>query len=439
MGCFDSTSNVLSATVKGQGPILKGDCSDGSHGGIVSLYRGIANRHLWVSEVNSQSANGGGGEGGEIPSNNTGQSHSPTCLPPVFALVRFIRSVPCVQPLDAPIRLSSGQSAGPTGGAIELGQDNGESESSRDVPKSSSCVDVKDIYDWKVTSLSAAWDQRYSSDTYIVCADTSSSSTALGWGMRNIFALLATHLPLTKTTASGQKEDRSVEGNSSSSLGASAAVADTEPSSEYGSGGRASCNIIALRGALAKRLYNCASRNKAVSFLNTLTDSQIGRSVHALLPCPFLLCPILPCPALPCPALPCPALPCPMLSCPTLPCPALPYPAMPCPTLPCTALSCLTVPCYALPYPALPYPAIPCPALSYPTLLCPVFSFDRPDMESLFIDILYDDNLYTLHATLSLSLPPALTSSLFNFFELTFHHFSCTILVSLTSLELTQH
>ena len=324
MGCCDNTSYVLPVTVKDQGSILKEDCSvhhgpssDGSHrhNGIVSLYRGIANRHLWVSEVNSQTANGGGGggdgegEGGEIPSNNKGQSHSPTCLPPVFALVRFVRSVPFVQPLDAPapIRQSiGGQSAGPTGEAYpiemsELGPDNGESRSSRDVPISSSCADVEDIYDWKVTSLSAAWDQRYSSDTYIVCADTSSSSTALGWGMRNVLALLATHLPLTKTAASGQKEDRNLEGNLSSSHGASAvpvANPDTEPSSECGSGGRASCNIIALRGALAKRLYNCASRDKAASLLDTLTDTQIGRSVHAVLSCPVLSCPALPCSAL---------------------------------------------------------------------------------------------------------------------------------------------
>ena len=317
MGCCDNASNELPVTLKDQGSVLKGDCSvqhgrssdsSHSHNGIVSLYRGIINRHLWVSEVNSQTASGGQdegegeGEGEEIPSDNKGQSYSPACLPPVFALVRSRdRSVPFVHPLDAPapIRQSgAGQSAGPTGDVYpiemsELGQDNGESESIKDIPISSSCADVEDIYDWKVTSLTAAWDERYSSDTYIVCADTSSSSTALGWGMRNVLALLATHLPLTKTTT--------LEGNSSSSHGASAvpvAAPDTGPASECGSGGRASCNIIALRGALAKRLYNCASRDRAASLLDTLTDTQIGRSMHAVLSCSTLHCTALPSPAL---------------------------------------------------------------------------------------------------------------------------------------------
>lgn len=273
MGCSDSTSTVTPVAVKEgththstpDGP--SSSSSVGRINGIVSMFRGLVNKDLWLIEENTASgsrrAGGGGkregrkeGEGeGEVPacSTGTGRSHPPKGLPPVFALVRTPR-------------------------ALERGQDNAEmKEKGRgdwDASTSSSSAVIEDAHDWKVTTLSAAWDDRYSSHTYIVCADTSSSSTALGWGVRNVLALLATHLPTIKASQGDQKGDTKETSNSSSP------VPDTDSASGSGSGSRASCNIIALRGVLAKRLHKCASREKAMSMLDTLTDTQLGQIVQ---------------------------------------------------------------------------------------------------------------------------------------------------------------
>lgn len=268
MGCSDSTSTVTPVAGKegththsthdgtsssSIGSSSNSSSSVGSINRIVSMYRGLVNKDLWLTEENTASGSGAVGQGegeGEVPvcSTGTGRSHPLKGLPPVFALVRATRS-------------------------LERGQDNAEMKAKErgdgDVSTSSSTADTEDAHDWKVTTLAAAWDDRYSCDTYIVCADTSSSSTALGWGVRNVLALLATHLPATKTSQGDQKGDRKETSNSSSSP-----VRDTDSAS--GSGSRASCNIIALRGVLAKRLHKCASREKATSLLDTLTDTQLG-------------------------------------------------------------------------------------------------------------------------------------------------------------------
>lgn len=244
--------------------------SVGSINGLVSMYRGLVNKDLWLTEENTASESGGAGgqrggggeEGGEgeVPASSTGtgtgtgRSHPPIGLPPVFALVRTPR-------------------------ALERGQDSAEMKEKgrddEDVSTSSPSAVTEDTHDWKVTSLAAAWDDRYSSDTYIVCADTSSSSTALGWGVRNVLALLATHLPATKTSQGDQKGDGKETGNSSSSS-SPVPAAHTDSAYGSGSGSTASCNIIALRGVLAKRLHKCASREKAKALLDTLTDTQLG-------------------------------------------------------------------------------------------------------------------------------------------------------------------
>jgi hypothetical protein len=269
MGYRDSTSTVVPVAVKegththntpdGTSSSNSSSSIGGSINGIVSMYRGLVNKDLWLTEENTASGGAGGqGEGeGEVPAGSisagTGRSHPPKGLPPVFALVRTPRM-------------------------LERGQDNAEmKEKGRgdgDVSPSPSSAVIEDTHDWKVTTLSAAWDDRYSSDTYIVCADTSSSSTALGWGVRNVLALLATHLPATKTSQGDQKGDIKETGNPSST--SPVRDARTDSASGSGSGSRASCNIIALRGVLAKRLHNCASREKAKALLDTLADTQLG-------------------------------------------------------------------------------------------------------------------------------------------------------------------
>ena len=298
MGCSDRAANAQPVTLTDRESISKEECDvtggDSAHGcssssvhssnGIVSMYRGISNTDLWMSTGNSTSIDGVGG--GEFPTDSTGRSHGPTCLPPVFALTRTSRSVLSVQQRDATRPQSSGQSTKPVGDAttsetLEPGQDCGERTGDRDVSS------LEDAHEWKVTSLSAAWDNRYSSDTYIVCVDTSSSSTALGWGMRNVLALLAAHLPVVKNTSCDRKGDKKERGNASSSDTSS--VTNTEFSPE--SSPRVSCNIIALRGALAKRLHKCASREKAMSLLDTLTDLQIGQSGYQH--CSILSYPVL--------------------------------------------------------------------------------------------------------------------------------------------------
>jgi Ubiquitin-like modifier-activating enzyme ATG7 N-terminus len=272
MGCSDSTSNMVPVAGKEgththstpDGTSSSSSSSVGSINGIVSMYHGLVNKDFWLTEENSTSGSGGaggqgGGEGqgqGEVPAGSTGagtgRSDPPKGLPPVFALVRTPRS-------------------------LKQWQDNAEmKEKSRgDEDVSTSSAVTEDTHDWKVTSLSAAWDDRYSSDTYIVCADTSSSSTALGWGVRNVLALLATHLPATETSQGDDEGDGKETSNSSSS---SSPVPDAHTDSASGS--RASCNIIALRGVLAKRLHKCASREKAKALLDTLTDSQLGLTVQ---------------------------------------------------------------------------------------------------------------------------------------------------------------
>ena len=269
MGCSDSTSTVVPVAGK-EGththstPDGTSTSSVGSINGIVGMYRGLVNTDLWLTQENSASESGeGGGQGegkeggeGEVPagSTSTGRSHPPKGLPPVFALVR------------APRLLGRGQDN------VEI-KKKGQGRGDEDVSTSSAVTE--DTQNWKVTTLSAAWDDRYSSDTYIVCADTSSSSTALGWGVRNVLALLATHLPATKTSQGDQKGDGKETGNSSSSS-SPAPHADSASASGSGFGSRASCNIIALRGVLAKRLHKCASREKAMALLDTLTDTQLG-------------------------------------------------------------------------------------------------------------------------------------------------------------------
>ena len=278
MGCSDSTSTVVPVAGK-EGTHThstpdgtSSSSSVGSINGIVSMYHGLVNKDLWLTEENSASEKeeGGGegqgqGEGAGSTSTGTGRSHPPKGLPPVFALVRTPR-------------------------ALGRGQDNAEMKEKgrgdEDVPTSSAVTEG--AHDWKVTTLSAAWDDRYNSDTYIVCADTSSSSTALGWGVRNVLALLATHLPATNTSQGDDKGDVKETRNSSSSSSSSSPSpvpnTDSASGSGSGSGSRASCNIIALRGVLAKRLHKCASREKAKALLDTLTDTQLGQTGTSLPP-----------------------------------------------------------------------------------------------------------------------------------------------------------
>ena len=278
--------------------------TDSERTGIVCMYRGMTNPDLWVSEEPS-----GGCDAG-----STASSHG---LPPVFAM-RRVRSA------HSTVRVSTAEMHSHAGQVETAGSGMGDPRSSLvgadtavDPPgtatasaththtssSSGSSVSSSSVSDWSVTALSSAWEERYGSDTYIICIDTSSSSGALGWSVRNVLALLAAHVPAAGEADSGPlnpdphvvQSPVSVAGfppsisppaPASSSAAPFASVTGTGTSAEVGVGvgvgagahtsGVSMSNLIVLRGSAAKNLYSCAGREKVVAFLRGLSDEELG-------------------------------------------------------------------------------------------------------------------------------------------------------------------
>jgi hypothetical protein len=215
--------------------------------GIVSMYRGMARSDLWVSE--RASAEG-----------HAGSSASPHGLPPVFAMSRVSTADLGVE--DPSYSLGT-----------DAASDRTEPVTHIATSSSSSSYSTK----WSVTALSSAWHERYCSDTYIVCTDTSSSPTALGWSVRNVLTLLAAHVPQGREDRGPYIPDQQVQGPPEEPLPPlsppSAGLSEI-PSVVHS--GVFSSNIIVLRGSTARKLYSCAGREKVEAFLQGLSDDEIG-------------------------------------------------------------------------------------------------------------------------------------------------------------------
>ena len=213
--------------------------NDSSLKGIVSMYRGMAADDIWTQKERENAFKKGDADSSS-PSGSTSR------MPPVFILSRTASSS-SQEPLE-----------------------NIKSHGSKDSVSAG----------WEVMSLSQGWKTRHSADTYIVCADTSSSMNALGWGVRNVLALLAAHVPAKKT------EDTPSSSSSSSSSAmahtldpVSATSQSTSLSSIDNSSNSGTCNIIALRGKVAKSMYACTCVEKARDFLSVITDREIGEII----------------------------------------------------------------------------------------------------------------------------------------------------------------
>jgi Ubiquitin-like modifier-activating enzyme ATG7 N-terminus len=210
--------------------------------GIVCMYRGMASADLWASE--RASSNG---------------------LPPVFALTRVCSAH--VSTAELSIKDQSPSSVGTVATT-----DRTESVTSRSSSSSGS--------DWSVTALSTAWHERYSADTYIVCTDTSSSPTALGWSVRNVLALLAVHIPQGGEDRGPSPPESQVQGPPEGPLPpiSPASAGSIEfPCIPHGAhSGVYMSNVIVLRGSTARKMYSCADREKVEAFLQGLSDEQLG-------------------------------------------------------------------------------------------------------------------------------------------------------------------
>ena len=116
---------------------------------------------------------------------------------------------------------------------------------------------------WKVVPLSAAWSIRHHPDAFIIVTDTSSSSSALGWGTRNLLALLGAHTGSYSDNVDNVDSVDNLESKGPRSASTSPILLS---------------NIIALRGSTARRMYACTSHETAVGLLNGLSDKDIGTS-----------------------------------------------------------------------------------------------------------------------------------------------------------------
>ena len=124
---------------------------------------------------------------------------------------------------------------------------------------------------WKVVPLSAAWSIRHHPDAFIIVTDTSSSSSALGWGTRNLLALLGAHTGSCNENVDSIDSVDNLESKGPGSV-SSGGFSGISTSSILLS------NIIALRGSTARRMYACTSHGTAVGLLNGLSDKDIGTS-----------------------------------------------------------------------------------------------------------------------------------------------------------------
>ena len=234
--------------------------------GLISLYRGIDSRNFFHLE--SSSSTGEQTSKLEKLSDKREATKGLLQIPNVFALRRtYIKSV-C------------------TG-----------SESSRNCSNNSDRSDDSNVSKeveekWTVSSLSTVWDLRHDSDVFIIVADISSSSSALGWGARNVLALIGAHTG-SYISCGGPQDNAATSKSLNDGSDVCAPKHSESSSSSSGSGssnGLASplvTNIIALRGSVAKRMYACTSNEKAVDFLSGLTDKEIGTSVVPMYHPPF--------------------------------------------------------------------------------------------------------------------------------------------------------
>ena len=234
--------------------------------GLISLYRGIDSRNFFHLE--SASSTGEQTSKLEKLSDKREATKGLLQIPNVFALRRtYIKSV-C------------------TG-----------SESSRNCSNNSDRSDDSNVSKeveekWTVSSLSTVWDLRHDPDVFIIVADISSSSSALGWGARNVLALIGAHTG-SYISCGGPQDNAATSKSLNDGSDVCAPKHSESSSSSSGSGssnGLASplvTNIIALRGSVAKRMYACTSNEKAVDFLSGLTDKEIGTSVVLMYHPPF--------------------------------------------------------------------------------------------------------------------------------------------------------
>ena len=220
--------------------------------GIVSLYRGIGNGYLCFRGNESQSLNL---EIGQKKNDVTVEMP----IPNVFALRRTHAR-------------SEHTSSGTKYGDIDHSNNNGSSGDNN--------VRREDKEEWEVSNLSSVWGCRHDPDVFIVVADTSASSSALGWGVRNVLALIGAHagsypvrVPIRDDNDNDNEND--IKNNAVPAISQSSTCGsgndNTKSSAPY-----LMTNIIALRGSIAKRLYACSSQEKVVDFLAGLTNNEIG-------------------------------------------------------------------------------------------------------------------------------------------------------------------
>ena len=239
--------------------------------GVVSLYRGMGDRNLFTREYSAENdSHSLNSEGGQKAKDVTVEMP----LPNVFALRRI-----------------HARSEHPSSGSKynDIDRSNNSEFSCDDNVRSGvgggSGMADQDQKEWEVSKLSSVWDCRHDPDVFIVIADTSASYSALGWGVRNVLALIGAHtgsytvpVPVRDDTDNGIEDDavRTALQSCDSKVDVSCSP---RCDSTMSSGVHLMTNIIALRGLIAKRIYACASEEKVVEFLSGLTNDEIGESV----------------------------------------------------------------------------------------------------------------------------------------------------------------
>ena len=213
--------------------------------GIVSMYRGMTDGNLWKAQKEDAFNKG--------DADSTGPTSR---MPPVFILSRTAST--SSSSLQEPFESIASTSTSHRGGSKD-----------------------RVTAGWEVESLSQGWHTRHSADTYIVCVDTSSSLNALGWGARNVLALLAAHVPPKKTDHSPSSSSSSSSSAMRSHGPAVIATQTCTPTNSSSSSSTSACNIIALRGQIAKSVYACACVEKARDFLSVLTDMELGEIIES--------------------------------------------------------------------------------------------------------------------------------------------------------------
>ena len=236
--------------------------------GVISLYRGMGDRNLFTQEYSaendSHSLNSGGQEAKDVTVEMP--------LPSVFALRRIHAK-------------SEHPSSGRKYNDIDRSNNSECSSNNNITSRSRGGMADQDKKEWEVSKLSSVWDRRHDPDVFIVIADTSASYSALGWGVRNVLALIGAHtgsytvpVPVRDDTDNGIEDDsvRTALQSCDSKVDVSCSPSGD---STMKSGVHLMTNIIALRGLIAKRIYACASDEKVVEFLSGLTNDEIGESV----------------------------------------------------------------------------------------------------------------------------------------------------------------